>query len=56
MTFEQLSDIKYLIYLEDTEDGTICKKDETPEEILKEFEKMNREYREIFDRDIITIV
>lgn len=56
MTFEQLSDIKYLIYLEDTEDGTISKKDETPEEILREFEKMNREYRKIFDRDIITIV
>lgn len=53
MIFQQLLNPEYSIYLEETEDGLVCVRKETPEKILKEFEEINQEYKKILKLDFI---
>ena len=53
MIFRQLADPEYSAYIDKTDDGLVCIREETPENILKELEEINEEYKKILKIDFI---
>ena len=56
MIFMQLSEPKYSFYLEESPDGLVCNKADTPDEILEEFFAINKDHKTIFGKDFITFI
>lgn len=53
MIFEEISDPKYSVYIDETDDGLVCIEKETPDDILQELKAINAEYKKILQRDFI---
>ena len=56
MKFKELADPEISVWLVHTSDGLIAYRDVTPKPVMKLFERINNEYREIFGRNFISIL
>ena len=56
MKFKELESPEISVWLVHTPDGLVAYRDVTPKPVIKLFERINKEYREIFGRNFISIL